>query len=505
MDKSRSKKLMLNSTSSLVNQIITLVCGFVLPKLILNNFGSDVNGLVNSINQFLSLITFLDLGVGTVVTSTLYKPLANNDYDEVSRIYVSAKRFFRNIALIYLIYLVIISFIYPLYISKEFGFGYTVSLILAISITLFAQYYFGIVYQLLLNADQRSYIPMFAQSSTLILNTIVCAILIYYGASIQIVKFFTSLIFLIRPLILSIYVNKHYKINKKITLQREPIKQKWNGLAQHLSYVVLSNTDTIVLTMFSTLANVSIYGVYHLVVNGIKMICQSLTTGITALLGNMLAKDEKDLLEDTFDNLEWIIHTSVTFLFTVCGILIVPFVQVYTLGVEDANYMVPLFAVFITMAQGAYCLRLPYNMMVLAAGHYRQTQTSSIIEMMINIIISVMLVIKYGLVGVAIGTLAAMAYRTVYLAWYLSKNILNRRLIHFNKHLLVDIISIIFMAIATSWIHLDTLSYYSWIIMAAKVGVICILICIIANTIFYKKQTLSWSKKFVQKFKRKRE
>ena len=78
----------------------------------------------------------------------------------------------------------------------------------------------------------------------------------------------TSLIYLIRPIVLKVYVDKHYSINKKAVYTDEPIKQKWNGLAQHIASVVLDSTDTIVLTVFSTLANVSIYSVYYLVISG---------------------------------------------------------------------------------------------------------------------------------------------------------------------------------------------------------------------------------------------
>lgn len=156
---------------------------------------------------------------------------------------------------------------YPTYISKEFDFWYTSTLIVAISVTLFSQYFFGIVYQLLLNADQRTYIVMAVSSVTLLANTIACSVLMVNGASIQAVKIVTSIVFLTRPIILSAYVSKHYNINKKIKLSGEPIKQKWNGFAQHIAYVVLNNTDTIVLSVFSTLENVSIYGIYNLVVN----------------------------------------------------------------------------------------------------------------------------------------------------------------------------------------------------------------------------------------------
>lgn len=75
----------------------------------------------------------------------------------------------------------------------------------------------------------------------------------------------------------------------------------------------------------------------------------------------------------------------------------------------------------ITFAQASYCLRLPYNIMVLAAGHYKQTQWSAIIEATINVVVSILFVFYFGLVGVAIGTLAAMIYRTLYLAIYLKK------------------------------------------------------------------------------------
>ena len=75
MMESRKKRLILNTCSSLIFQVITIVCGFILPRLILEAFGSAVNGLVNSITQFLAIISFLELGVGAVIQSSLYKPL----------------------------------------------------------------------------------------------------------------------------------------------------------------------------------------------------------------------------------------------------------------------------------------------------------------------------------------------------------------------------------------------------------------------------------------------
>lgn len=499
----RSQKLKLNTVFSLTNQLVTLICGFILPRFILKYYGSEVNGLVSSITQFLSLITLCELGVGAVVQSALYKPLAINDEVGVSKIMISARRFFNRIGIIMLIYVVVLMVVLPLNQLESFDFLTTALLVASMSITYFAQYFFGIKNQLLLNADQKSYVQLILHIVTIILNTAVCVILMVLGSSIQVVKLATSVIFLLRPLGLMLYVRKNYKIDYSLTLTEEPIKQKWNGLAQHLATVVLNNTDTVVLTFFSTLINVSIYNVYHLVVNGIKQIVMSLTTGIQALFGNMLAKGETEELEKTFSRTEWLLHTVAVLAFTIAGVLIVPFVRVYTSGVNDANYIVPTFAVLICMATASYCLRLPYNMMVLAAGHYKETQLSAIIEAVINVVLSIVLVFNFGLIGVAIGTFVAMTYRTIYFALYLRKNIINRPIKHFIKHMLVNVLTVGLIVLATFWIKLGAVNYLSWFIMAIEVGVIALAITFIVNIIFYKNQTFSILKSIKNKFFKK--
>ena len=242
---SRGKKLALNTITSLLLQLATIISGFIVPRLILGAFGSDVNGLVNSISQFLGVITLLDLGVGAVVQSSLYMPLANNDKESIDKIFVSANKFFKRLALMLLIYVAILMVSYPFIVNKTFGFVFTVTLIGSICISSFAQYYFGIVNSLLLSADQRGYIQYTAQILAIVFNTAACAMLIKLGCSIQIVKFTTSIIFLCRPLFLNWYVRRHYDIDRKITYDEEPIKQKWNGMAQHFASYVLSGTDNI--------------------------------------------------------------------------------------------------------------------------------------------------------------------------------------------------------------------------------------------------------------------
>ena len=91
----RKKKMMLNTASSLAYQLITIICGFVLPQFFLTYYGSEVNGLVSSITQFLGFISLAECGVGAVVQSTLYKPLAENDMTMVSKVVISSEHFFK--------------------------------------------------------------------------------------------------------------------------------------------------------------------------------------------------------------------------------------------------------------------------------------------------------------------------------------------------------------------------------------------------------------------------
>lgn len=275
-------------------------------------------------------------------------------------------------------------------------------------------------------------------------------------------------------------------IDKKISYSEEPIKQKWNGMAQHFAAYVLGGTDSIVLTLLSTLENVSVYSVYNIVIAGVKNALLSLTNGFQSLLGEMLAKKETEKLNNFFGYVEWILHTGTTLVFGCTGILLVSFVKVYTNGITDADYIQPMFAVLITIANAGHCLRLPYNILILAAGHYKQTQSNYIIAMILNIVISIATVKIWGLVGVAIGTLVAMVYQTVWMAWYDSKNIINWPFKNFIKQCVADIVTVIIAALATFKIPMLSVSYSAWCIQAAEVFICWFIIVLAINCIFYR-------------------
>ena len=490
----RKQKFYLNTATGIIKQFVVVICGFILPRFLLLYFGSEVNGLVSSITHYLSFISFMDMGVGSVVRSNLYKPLADRDKDQTSKIMASAQKFFRRIAYIFLAYIVVLVIVLPRTIGSAFGFWFTASLIVIIAISTFAQYFFGITNEILLYADQRSYFPLSLHIGTVILNTVLAILLIKAGASIHIVKLVTASIYVLRPLGQSIYVKRNYELDRNIKYDGEPIKQKWNGFSQHLAAVICENVDVVVLSLSSTLSNVSVYSVYYLVTNGVTQVVMTAATGVEALFGNMLAKKEDGILLKTFEAVEWVVHTGVTFIFCVAAITIVPFVSVYTKGINDANYIVPLFGILLIIAYASQCLRIPYFRIIKAAGHFKQTQNGAFISASLNILITIILVFKLGLVGVAIGTLVAMLYHTCYFVWYLRNNILYRKAWYFIKYLLTD--SVIF--VASFWLchffELQTITYGAWIVLALKAALITLVILLAVNILFYRDNIVSFLK-----------
>lgn len=490
----RGKKALLNSAASLMLEFVTVICGFIVPRLIIGTYGSEVNALTSSISQFLSYIALVEAGVGGVIRAALYKPLAEKNNAAMSSIIKATENFFRKIAYIFVGYMVVLAAIFPVLVNKNFDWAFTASLVIIIGLSTFAQYYFGMTYTVLVQADQRRYVTSFLHIGTITFNAIMVVIFIKLGASIQTLKLATSLIYVLRPLALNVYVKKKYNIDRKAKPDNEAVAQRWDGLGHHIAYFVNLNTDVVILTIFSkissslALAEVSVYTVYYSVVNGIMKVASSLSAGVEAALGDMIAKREYENLNRKFNLYEFVSFNLVTVLFSCAGLLIVPFMSVYMKGVTDANYIRPLFGYILVLANAMYSIRIPYHSVVYAAGHYKQTRNGAFAEAGINIAVSAILVYFYGIVGVAVGTLVAMTFRTVQYVYYLSKNILNRSVKFFFKRMTVSILTVVVSAGVVHFIpSFGTKSYFGWVLYACAVGIIVLTVTCGIDLIFCRK------------------
>ena len=485
----RSKKVIYNISTNLVLQVLVVLYGFIVPRVIIGSFGSEVNGLVSSITQFLAYITLLESGFGPVVKSALYKPIANKESNKIADILKTTEKFFRTVAFIFIAYIILLCLLYPLLVAQNFDFIFTVSLIIIIGISTFAEYYFGMTYRLFLQAEQKSYIISVIQIVTYILSTIVIIVLAKIGTTIQIIKLASGLIFVLRPLIQNYYVKKKYNINLKKASRKYELKQKWDGLAQHIAFVIHSNTDITVLTIFGTLIEVSVYSVYYLVVKGIKSLVTAITNGIDATFGDMIAKKEIDNLNKKFSMYEVIYNSINTIVCTCAIILIVPFISLYTKGITDANYIRPVFATLLIISEYIWAIRQPYNELIKASCHFKETRAGAWIECVSNILLSIILVRRFGIIGVAIGTIVAMTIRTIEFIYHTNKYILERSIWESIKKILLVIIETIIIVFVCKYIpFVDNINYINWIINAFMVIMVASIITMLLNFILFKKE-----------------
>lgn len=487
----RKRKALKNVISSMILQIITIVCGFIIPRLIIQKYGSNVNGLITSITQFLGYIALLESGFGPVVKSLLYKPIAQKDTIEIENILKATEKFFRKIASIFIIYIVFLCLMYPFLVNGEFDSMYTISLLIIISISTFAEYFFGMTYRLFLHAEQQSYIVSCIQAITTILNAFFTILLIRFGANIHVVKLISTIIFIFRPILQNIYVKKKYKINLKNAKNDFIIKKKWDGLAQHIAAVIHDKTDVVILTVFASVTYVSVYSIYSLVIRGVKNFIISIASAMEATFGDMIAKKEYENLNQKFSMYEYIYISICTLFFSCTSILIIPFVKVYTTGINDANYIYPIFAIILVTAEFFDTLKSPYSLITYGAGHFKETQKGAWLECFINLLLSIIMVFRFGLVGVAIGTVVAVFIRMLEFMYHSAKYVLNRKVSksYFRFFIaLIQYFSLIFFAKFVG--QEGNLNYISWIIYSFKIFILSAMFIIPINSIIYKKDVV---------------
>ena len=484
----RSKKALANFTTSFLLMLFSVISGLIIPRMIIGSFGSNVYGLVASISQFLSYIILLEAGVGGVVRAALYKPLAENNMNKISGIMRSTERFFKGLGLIFIAYLIVISLLYPFIVKSEFESLYTFSLVLIIGISTFVQYYFGISYQILLNADQRQYFDSLIQIVTVIVNTILVIVLIKSGAGIHLVKAGSALIFIVRPFVLRLYIFKKYGIDRKAAYDEGAIKQKWDGFGHHVAFLLHNNSAVVLITFLLNMGEVAVYSVYYLIISSVQKLVATFSSGLEAAFGNIIAKNENESLKRNFAVFELVSFSLVTVSFTCTALLILPFIKIYTAGISDVEYLRPSFAYILTAALAMYCIRIPYQTVVLAAGHYRQTRNGAFAEAFINAGFSAVLIILFGITGAAAGAFFAIVFRTIQYASYLSSNIMIRSLKDFFIKTAVYSFSSMLIFIIGKCLPLEEISNYKeWILNSAAVISIAALIVMSANLVFFRR------------------
>ena len=498
----RERRAKSNIIVSVIGRFVTAMCGLVVSKLLIQTYGSEAYGATDSIVKFLAYISLLDGGVSGVARAALYKPLAMKDEKKISELMYKIQHFFRIIAMIFVVYVLVLACTYKQFSHIEcLDWTSTFMLVIVIGMSTFMEYFLGFSYMILINADQKTYVDQIISIVTIFVNAVMVVIFVNLGFGLVFVKFISCLVYGARPVVLWLYVRRHYNLTKpskedikKDSGQKDLLDQKWVGLAQHIAFVMHKNTDVVVLTFFGDLKLVAVYSVYFMVIAGIEQLSMSFTSGMEALFGELLAKKEYDTLGKTFARYESLISVVSGVLFTVTAVMIVPFVQIYTKEITDINYIYPAFALLLTAASYLFCIRMPYHSLVIASGSFRQTQTAAFGEAVVNIVLSVALVIKFGLIGVAIGTVAAVSFRFLYYVFFLRREVMRRSGSLFFMRMICNAVSAVLVLSAGSLILsvFNITGYITWGVCAGAVTLVAAVVWWLVdkwyNTYWLKKQ-----------------
>ncbi|MBR2732566.1 MAG: polysaccharide biosynthesis C-terminal domain-containing protein [Clostridia bacterium] len=498
----RERRAKLSIVVSLVARVVTLVCGLIVTPLLLKAFGSELYGASASVTQFLSFIILLNGGVSGVSRAALYKPLADNDMESVGKIIYEIRRFYFVVGSIFLAYVILLACSFKAISHSEvLDWMTSFLLVVVISISTFAQYFIGISNAILLTAAQRVYLLQLNTIITTLLNMIMVVILVHLKSNIVLVKFVSSLVYALSPILMWVYVKKIF-VHLKVKKTNEVIlKQKWTGLGQHIASFLHGNVDIAVLTVLGDLAYVAVYSVYNMVIANMYNVVSSFTSGMEAVFGDMLAKREAEKLKSTFEFYDtWISFVS-GLLFSVTTVMIVPFIKIYTDGVNDANYIQPAFSVIISLAMFYYSVRAPYHSIVIAADRFKQTRKAAYGEALINLVLSVVLVMKFGLIGVAIGTLVSDLFRYVYYACYLSKHVLHFSMISFVKRFVINLANYaLSCAVGFFLVQQFTITgYFEWALAGLATTAAALFLHVLSILLFYREQIDEFKNVFLKR------
>ena len=485
----RSRKALLNVGSATVSQLVVMVCGLIIPRLIIGTFGSEVHGIVASITRFLAYISFLELGITVVTRTSLYKPLAKGDMVAVGSTVYTTQRYFRKVAFVFVFYALLLALVFPLLGVYSLSYVELFWLVLVMSVGHFFHYYLGLTRRILLIADQRSYVTFYLDTAAHVVHTVLILLAVMMGAGIHLVKFLPFAIAAVVSIILYAYVNRYYQLDPKNKDLTADIQNKWAGSWIQTSRFFIEITPVTVLTLLTDFKEVSVYIVHNLVIVSIRTMVSIVTQGFESALGSMIAKKEWVLLDKSFRLYELIIHLLTAVLLTSTSFLIAPFIRLYTEGVADINYMRPLFAQLLIVSVWLYCIRLPYRSIIVASGAFKELSTGIKIELGVNIGVSVVAVYFLGIVGVPVGSIAAMGFQLLNFVSYLSKNILNRSVRVFVRRCLVSLLGIV---TSLTLLYLSPMfevhTYLDWIKLGMVTAMLSGTVIVVANGLFYYQE-----------------
>ena len=449
-----------NLISSLVYQFVLISLSFILPRLYLENFGSEVNGVLSTIKQIFIYMFLLEAGVGLATTQALYKRIGEKDYKSVNEVLSATNTYYIRTGIVYLAIVLVIAVVYAYVIPTSIDNNEVFLIILLTALPALFSYFVQAKYRILMEVDGRKYVINNSETILQIASNVGKILVLVLTDSLVLIQLVYCILALIQLAYLYFYAKLRYTwIDLKAKPDFGAISQKNSVLVHQLSGMVFNNTDIILISVLCDFRAVSIYAIYSIFFTQVQNFITNVVSSFTFALGQMFHLDRKKF--DNLFNVYETFYVVATFvIYTLMAVFLLPLIQIYTSGINDAEYTNVLLVLLFVIMNLLSNARVPANSVIEYSGEFEKTRSYAIWEMAINITVSVIAIMYMEICGALVGTIAALVYRGIVMIYYSNKKVLERSQKHTYKTLIVN--SAVFVAIMLIF-FVDTFSNVSFL------------------------------------------
>lgn len=471
---SRTAKSIKNSSVALIFYFINLVLQFFSRKIFLDHLGADVLGLNTTATNLLQFLNLAELGIGSAIACTLYKPLLERDATAVNEIVSLQGWMYRRIAWVVLGGSAVLMCFFPWIFAKmtlPMWYAYASFGVLLVSALLS---YFVNYKQIVLSADQKEYKIQYSYKAAMLVK-ILCQIFAikYFNNGYTWWLALEFVFAIIASIVLNITIQKTYpelrtnlSEGKRLSHKYPEIITKIKQLFFHkIGGFALSQTSPIIIYAYATLELVALYGNYMLIITGITALMGAVFNSMNAGVGNLVAEGNKSRILEVFEEL-----FSVRFLLscTVCfGVYtITPSFIAIWIGpqyiLDNTTLALMCFILYINLS------RYTVDAYINAYGLFNDTW-APIAEATINISMSIFLGRFFDLHGILMGVLLSLIIIIfIWKPYFLLKKGLKESISIYIKlyikHILTCILAIFLIQFITNYININSCdSFFSLI------------------------------------------
>lgn len=402
----RTQATMKNLIWAMLYQLIYCILNFALRSVMLNTVGIECIGLNGLFANVLNILSMAELGVGTAVIYYLYKPLANNDKDEICRLMNFYKTAYRYIALVIAVVGAALVFFMP-YIVKDVGLDmwYVRLVYILYLIQTVASYFFAYKRSLLI-ADQRNFVAVRVDIICKVLTLLLGMFLLWFTKSFVAYVLLVIIFVIVNNVWVAVKVDKTYPyIKRRLLLDKEKKKDIFGNIKNifigQLSGKITTSTDNVLISMLVNTIEVGIYANYTMVINALTMVVEQISSAVSGSVGNLVATAEAKHIDEVLNRMTFIMFAIGAFLAVPLYCLINKFVTIW-LGEE---YLLNMLIVAVCSFNFfMMSMRVPLWRMLNVSGLFAKDKYISIAGSVTNLIVSVILGKMTGTLGILIGT-----------------------------------------------------------------------------------------------------